>query len=141
MILQKTGYDSKTFFSNAALGLFDGIDSVLWCYGFAAIIFSGVLSVYLPLGLTIVLCGWALLSIVVALTSRAPVHMIAIDEQAVVILGSIAFLMIEEFGEQAASPRGLATMLALMSSVSLTVALAFFLAARFRIAGLLELLP
>lgn len=141
MKLQKTGYDSETFLANAALGMFDGIDSVLWCYGFAAIIFTGVLSVYLPLGLPIFLCGWAVLSIVVVVTSRAPVHMIGIDEQAVVILGSIALLLIEQFGEEAASPRGLATMLALMSSVSLVAALSFFLAARYRLAQLFELLP
>ena len=141
MKLQKTGYDSNTFLTNAALGMFDGIDSVLWCYGFAAIIFTGALSVFLPLGLPILLCGWALLSIVVALTSRAPVHMIAIDEQAVVIIGSISLVLLEQFGEQAASPRGLATMLAIMSSVSLAVALSFFLAAKFHLAKLLELLP
>lgn len=141
MILQKTGYDSKTFFANAALGMFDGIDSVLWCYGFAAIIFTGALSVFLPLGLPILLLGWALLSITVALTSRAPVHMIAIDEQAVVIIGSISMLLVADFGEQAASPRGLSTLLAIMSLVSLAVAASFFLAARFRLAALLELLP
>jgi len=141
VILQKTGYESETFFTNAALGMFDGIDSVLWCYGFAAIIFTGALSVFLPLGLPILLCGWALLSIVVALTSRAPVHMVALDEQAVVIIGSISLLMLDQFGAQAASPRGLATMLALMSFISLTVALSFFLAAKFHLAKLLELLP
>ena len=59
MKLQKTGYDSNTFLTNAALGMFDGIDSVLWCYGFAAIIFTGALSVFLPLGLPILLFGVA----------------------------------------------------------------------------------
>ena len=141
MIFRKHGYDSKTFVTNAALGIFDGIDSVLWCYGFAAIIFTGALSVFLPLGLVILLSGWALLSICVAVTSRAPVHMIAIDEQAVVIIGSISVTMIATFGDAAASARGLATILAVMSSVSLAAALSFFLVSRFHLARLLELLP
>ncbi len=141
MIFQKTGYDSNTFFANAALGVFDGIDSVLWCYAFATIVFSGVLAVFLPLGLVIMLGGWGVLSIFVALTSRAPVHMIAIDEQAVVIIGSISVLMIASFGEEAASPRGLATLLAIMSLVSFVVAISFFLASRYHLARLLELLP
>ena len=141
MIFRKTGYDSDTFFTNAALGIFDGIDSVLWCYGFAAIIFTGTLSIFLPLGLVILLGGWALLSICVALSSRAPVHMIAIDEQAVVIIGSISVAMIASFGEEAASPRGLATILAIMSLVSLTVSISFFCASRFQLTRLLELLP
>jgi len=141
MTLQKTGYDSNTFLANAALGVFDGADSVLWCYAFASIVFSGVLTIFLPLGLVIMLGGWALLSIFVALTSRAPVHMIAIDEQAVVIVGSISVLMISSFGDEAASPRGLATILAIMSLVSFAVAISFFLASRYHLARLLELLP
>ena len=141
MIFQKTGYDSKTFLANAALGVFDGVDSVLWCYAFATIIFSSALAVFLPLGLVILLGGWAVLSIFIAVTSRAPVHMIAIDEQAVAIIGSIAILMIASLGDEAASPRGLATLLAIMSLVSLSVATSLYLAGKFHLAGLLELLP
>jgi SulP family sulfate permease len=141
MILRNNGYESDTLLANAALGVFDGIDSVLWCYGFAAIIFTGTLSAFLPLGLAILLGGWALLSIAVALTSRAPVHMIAIDEQAVVIIGSIGVAMMASFGEQATSLRGLATMLAIISLVSFTVAISFFCVSRFHLARLLELLP
>lgn len=141
MNFQKTGYDSNSFLVDAALGVVDGADSVLWCYAFASIVFSGVMSVFLPLGLVIFLGGWALLSIFIALTSRAPVHMIAIDEQAVVIIGSISALMIASFGDEAASLRGLATILAIMSRVSFAVAISFFLASRYHLARLLELLP
>lgn len=114
---------------------------MLWCYAFATIIFSSALAVFLPLGLAIMLGGWVILSISVALTSRAPVHMIALDEQAVVIIGSISVVMVAEFGAAVSSLRGLATILAIMSLVSLLVALCFFLASRPGISRLLELLP
>ncbi len=141
MQLQTTGYSHRNLVANLALGIFDGIDSALWCYAFAAIIFTHLLSPFLPLGLIIILGGWAVLSISVALTSKAPVHMVNIDEQAVVIIGAIAVLMMQSMGEAAASPRGLATILAIMSLVSLTVALGLFLSARFQVARFLELLP
>ena len=141
MQLQKSGYSSNQLIANLALGVFDGIDSALWCYAFSAIIFSHLLSPFLPLGLIIILVGWAALSIAVALTSKVPVHMVNIDEQAVVIIGAIAVLMMETMGEAAASAHGLATILAIMSLVSLSVSLGFFLCARFQLARLLELLP
>jgi sulfate permease, SulP family len=141
MQLQKSGFSGNQLIANLALGVFDGIDSALWCYAFSAIIFSHLLSPFLPLGLIIILGGWAALSIIIALTSKAPIHMVNIDEQAVVIIGAIAVLMMESMGAAAASPRGLATILAIMSLVSLTVSLGFFLCARFQLARLLELLP
>lgn len=96
MILQKSGYSTRQIFSNLALGVFDGIDSALWCYAFATIIFSQLLSQFLPLGLVIMLGGWALLSIFILLTSKAPVHMVNIDEQAVVIIGSMNRRLLRE---------------------------------------------
>ena len=46
MIFQTTGYDSKTILANAARGVFDGIDSVLCCYAFAAIVLNGVMTFF-----------------------------------------------------------------------------------------------
>ena len=80
----------------------------------------------LPLLLVVILlCGWALLGVYVALTSEKRLHIVSLDEQAVVILASIAALLVVHMGEEAATPRGLATMLAIMSLSSLVVA-AFF---------------
>jgi sulfate permease, SulP family len=141
MQLQKSGFSGNQLVANLALGIVDGLDSALWCYAFSAIIFTHLLSPFLPLGLIILLGGWAALSTIIALTSKAPVHMANIDEQAVVIIGAIAGLMMDSMGEAAASPRGLSTILVIMSLVSLTVSLGFFLCARFQLARLLELLP
>ena len=131
----------KSFLPDAALGFFDGVDSVLWCYAFATIIFVGVLEVYLPLGVFIFLGGWALLSIFVALSSRETVHMIAIDEQAVVIIGSLSLVLVAEMGDAAASPRGLTTLLAIMCLSSLSIAFLLTLAGRIQLTRLLEHIP
>lgn len=141
MKLQKTGYSRHNIIANLALGVFDGIDSALWCYAFAAIIFSHLLGPFLPLGLVIILGGWAALSISVALTSNDPVHMVNIDEQAVVIIGAIAATMMEQMGPEASPARSLATILAVMSIASLSLSLCFYLSSRFQFARLLELLP
>jgi SulP family sulfate permease len=141
MMIQKTGYRTDTFFSNIALGITDGIDGALWAYVFATIIFSGALSVFLPVGLLIILGGWAIVSLLVTVTSKLKVHVVAIDEQAVVIFGSIGLLLAANLGIEASTSKGLATILAVMSITSFLIALVLFLAARFQIARLLELLP
>lgn len=141
MILQKDGYGARALISNIALGLTDGLESALWSYVFATIVFSGALSIFVPVGLWIILAGWAVVSILVALTSYIKIHFVSIDEQAVVILGSIGVLLAADFGTDAATSKGLATMLAVISTTTFAVAFMLFAAARFRFARLLELLP
>jgi SulP family sulfate permease len=63
------------------------------------------------------------------------------DEQAIVILSTIAALMVAKMGAEAATPMGLSTMLAIISLTSLTVGLGFLLVGRFHLTRLLELLP
>jgi len=139
--LQKTGYRSKSLVSDVALGVFDGIDNGLWCYGFAAIIFAGTLANFMPVMLIILMVGWALVGLFTAVTSRVHVHLINMDEQAVVILSTISALMVAKMGENAADPMGLSTMLAITSLTALSVGLSFLLVGRFHLTRLLELIP
>lgn len=141
MEFQKTGYKTDTLYSNLSLGITDGLEGVLWSYVFATIIFSGVLSVFIPVGLWIIILGWAVVSIFITVTSRLKIHVVTIDEQAVVILGSIGVLLIAQLGDEAASSVGLATMLAIMSITTLSIAVVLCTASRLRIPQLLELLP
>ncbi|MEQ9490652.1 MAG: SulP family inorganic anion transporter [Alphaproteobacteria bacterium] len=141
MKLQKDGYGAKALVSNIALGLTDGLESALWSYVFATIVFAGALSIYVPVGLWIILAGWAVVSIFVALTSYIKIHFVSIDEQAVVILGSIGVLLAADFGADAATARGLATMLAIMAATTFAIAFMLFAAARLRFSRLLEILP
>lgn len=139
--LQTTGFASRSLISDLALGLFDGIDNALWCYGFAAIIFAGALSGYMPLMVGILLVGFSVLGILVALTSGARVHLVNVDEQAVVILSTIGGLMVAKMGAEAATSAGLSTMMAIIVLTTLTVALSFLIVGRFHLTRLLELLP
>ena len=139
--LQTTGYQSRSLFSDIALGLFDGIDNSLWCYGFGAIIFAGALSGYMPLMVGVLLVGFSVLGILIAVTSGARVHLVNVDEQAAVILSTIGGLMVAEMGPAAATPLGMSTMFVIITLTSLTVALSFLLVGRFHLTRLLELLP
>ncbi len=136
-----TGYKSKSLVSDIALGVFDGIDNGLWCYGFAAIVFAGTLSGFMPVMLMILLVGWALIGLFTAVTSSARVHLINLDEQAIVILSTIGGLMVAKMGEDASGARGLSTMMVIISLTSFTVGLSFLLVGRFHLTRLLELLP
>ena len=137
-----TSAETRTpWLSDSALGVFDGMDSALWGYGFATILFAGALTPFLPLGVTIVLLGWGLIGLFVGLTSASRVHIASVDEQGVVILASAATLLTAQLGPDIAGPRGISTMLALMALTSLAVAVAFVLVGHLRLARLLELLP
>ena len=81
--LQRKGYRSKHLVTDIVLGITDGLDMSLWCYVFASIIFSGVLTVFLPVGILICLLGWVLVSMTITLVSREPVHIANLDDQAV----------------------------------------------------------
>lgn len=140
MKLQKQGYASKSIVTDVMLGIFDGLDNALWSYGFATILFAGVLTEFLPIGVAVLLTGWALLGVFVAVTSKAKTHLISIDEQAVVILAGVGSVYAAQSGG-VGGPEALSTMLALMAVSSLVVALSFILIGHFRLARLLELLP
>jgi SulP family sulfate permease len=139
--IQTSGYRSKSLFADVSLGIFDGLDNALWCYAFATVIFAGALAPFLPLLVVILLCGWALLGVYVAVTSEKRLHIVSLDEQAVVILASIAGLLVLHMGEKAATPAGLSTMLVIMSLSSLAVAAFFWIIGHYRLTRLLELMP
>jgi SulP family sulfate permease len=136
-----TGFQSRSMFADVSLGIFDGLDNALWCYAFATVIFAGTLTRFLPLLVVVLLCGWALLGIFVALTSERRMHIVSLDEQAVVILAAISGLLVGYMGEEAGSSRGLSTMLAVMSLSSVAVAAFFWIVGHFRLTRLLELMP
>jgi len=138
---QKTGYKSKSLGTDLALGFLDGVDNSLWCYGFAAIMFSGALAGFMPLILMLMLVGWSLVGIFIAMTSRAPVHLINLDEQAIVIISTIGVLMVAEMGDAASSARGLSTIMAVISITTLTIALSLLVVGRFGLTRILELIP
>lgn len=139
--IRTSGFRSQSLFADVSLGIFDGLDNALWCYAFATVIFAGALAPFLPLLVVILLCGWALLGAYVALTSEKRLHIVSLDEQAVVILASIAGLMVVHMGADASSPRGLATILVIMSLSSLAVAGFFWVIGHYRLTRLLELMP
>ncbi len=141
MKFQTSGYQSKSILTDIGLGIFEGVDNALWCYAFATVIFAGALTSFLPLLVVVLLCGWALTILFVSTTSATKLHIMKLDEQAVVILASLGVLLVANVGSDVMSTRGLATMLAIMSLTSVTVALCFFAVGQFQLTRLLELLP
>jgi|GEM_PF-1459552 len=141
MKIQTAGYQSKSILTDVGLGIFEGVDNALWCYAFATVLFAGAFTAFLPLLVVILLCGWSLSIFFVSTTSATTLHIMKLDEQAIVILASIAGLLAVSVGTDVMPTRGLATMLAVMSLTSVTVALCFFMVGHFQLTRLLELLP
>jgi SulP family sulfate permease len=141
MKFQTTGYRSKSILTDVGLGIFEGVDNALWCYAFATVLFAGAFTSFLPLLVVVLLCGWALTILFVSTTSATKLHIMKLDEQAIVILASVGGLLVANVGFDVMSTRGLATLLAIMSLTSVTVAVCFFAVGQFQLTRLLELLP
>jgi hypothetical protein len=94
--IQKSGFRSKSLFADVSLGIFEGLDNAMWCYAFATVIFAGALAQFLPLLVVILLCGWAFLGICRPHVRNT--YIVSMDEQAVVILTSIAGLLVLYMG-------------------------------------------
>jgi SulP family sulfate permease len=141
MKFQSTGYKSKSLATDVGLGIFEGIDNALWSYAFATVLFAGAFTSFLPLMVVILLCGWAIVTFFVSTTSSAPLHIMSMDEQAIVILASIGVLLTAGLDGAVIPTRGLATVLALMAMTSVITGLCFYVVGHFKLTRLLELLP
>jgi SulP family sulfate permease len=139
--VQTTGYRPKTLVTDLSLGLINGVDYVLWSYAFASMLFVGGLAGHLPLAITIILISAAIIGGIVAVTSKFPVHIAGLEEQAVAILATVAIAMNARMGEFAGPNAAAATMFALMAGTALILGVCFFLAARFNLGTLIQLIP
>ncbi len=129
---------SRPAFKDVLIGVCDGLDSALWAYGFAAILFAGSFINFMPQGVTLILAAWGLLGLWVALTSASPVHVASIDDQSVVIL---AMLFLPLAAGTAAETVSLSTLLTLIVMSTLLVAIGLLLAGAIPLGKILGLLP
>lgn len=123
------------------LGSVQGIDYVLWAYTFAALIFTGSLSDYLPLAVSIVIVSSAVITLVVALTSTFPVTIAGIEEQAVAILATISILVNAHISEFSSTDAAAATMFLIMGLSAILIGLSFYLSAFFNLSPFIQLMP
>jgi len=139
--VQTTGYRPKRLATDLSLGLINGVDYVLWSYAFASMLFVGELAGHLPLAIKVVLISAATIGGIIAVTSKFPVHIAGLEEQAVAILATVAIAMNGRMGEFAGPNAAAATMFALMAGTALILGVCFFLAARFNLGMMIQLIP
>lgn len=124
-----------------SLGLIDGVDNVLWSVVYASILFSGGLTGYLAVGSEIIIVGWMIVCLFVALTSPLSVHIANTDDQAVLILAPIAATVAVQTTSSGGDAAGLSTLLAILAATTISFSVACFAVAAFGVARLLDLVP
>jgi SulP family sulfate permease len=80
----------RFYFTNVSAGLVAGLVTLTYSISYAALIFSGDLSPYLPLGISSALTGAVILGIVVALASSLPFVIAGPDGNAAALLALMA---------------------------------------------------
>jgi SulP family sulfate permease len=139
--IQTWGYRPKHAVTDVSLGLVGGTESVLWGCTFAAMIFSGPLQGFLPIGIVVLLSSTALILVIVGISSQQPLHLTAIDEQAVAVVATIALAAGSRMDEFSGTGAAATTILVIMAAISITSGLALHLAARFNIGPMIQLVP
>lgn len=139
--IQTWGYRPKHAVTDVLLALVGGTESVLWGCTFAAMIFSGPLSAYLPIAIVVFLVSTALILVIVAVCSHYPLHLAAVDEQAVAVVATIAIAAGSRLDQFSSTAAAATTIFAIMAAVSLISGLTLHLAARFNIGPLIQLVP
>lgn len=139
--IQTWGYRPERAITDISLALVGGTESVLWGCTYAAMIFSGPLSGHLPIAIVVFLLSTALILAIVALSSHLPLHLTAVDEQAVAVVATIAIAAGARWDQFASPAAAAATIFVIMASISLLTGLALHLAARFNIEPLIQLVP
>jgi SulP family sulfate permease len=136
-----TGYRPQNIATDLPLGFINGLDTILWCFTASSLIFTGILSGYLPLAITLSLISTAILATVIATTSNYPVNIANVAEQGVVILATISLLLNNQVGAFANNDAAAATMFVIMSLSTLLFGICLNLTARFDLGLLLQLIP
>jgi SulP family sulfate permease len=139
--IQTWGYRPKHAVTDVSLALVGGTESVLWGCTFAAMIFSGPLSSFLPIAIVALLLSTALILVIVAISSHQPMHLAAIDEQAVAVVATIAITASTRLDQFASTAAAATTILVIMASISVLSGLALHLVARFNVGPLIQLVP
>ena len=136
-----SGFRSKSPLAEALMGGMFGVNNVLWAYTFASLIFTGALSAYLPLAVTIILISTAVVAGVVGLISKIMGHVASLEDGVVAILATVAILANDHIAEFRSVDAAAATMFTTMALVSLCGGLSYLLLARFDLGLLIQLMP
>ncbi len=122
-------------------GLVISLLTIIFAASFAALIFSGELAPFLPLGIGCVLVGDAILLALVALFGSHP-SLVAIDQDApAAILTTAIVALLAALPVGAAPEQKFATTLLLIISTTLLTGVFFILIGYFKLGGLIRFLP
>jgi SulP family sulfate permease len=122
-------------------GLLISLLTIIFAASFAALIFSGDLAEFLPLGIGFMLVGDAILITIVALWGSHPC-LVAIDQDApAAILVTVIASALAALPASAAAEQKFATTLLLIISTTLLTGVFFILLGYFKLGGLIRFLP
>lgn len=131
----------RLLFPNLAAGLVTGIITVTVSTAFAALIFSGALSAYIPVGIGLMLFGSIVISGLTALTSSLPGLIAGIQDTAVAILALVSAAIVHNMPTSATLQETFFTVVAAISLASLLTGVTFLLLGQFKLGNLIRFIP
>ncbi len=123
----------------AMIGLIAGIDNAAAALAIGALMFTGALSDGMGLGVGVVLCGGALLALVVALRSVQPNSVALVQESTIaVVAAAIASMAVQSVGDAEAK---IATAIVIIGAASIVTGALFWIVGKLKWGGLVRYLP
>ncbi len=130
----------KFLFPSLAVGLIVGIENSVLCLAFALMIFTGGLTPYLSLGITILFIGSIIHNVVTAIGSSLPGTLSGVQDGPAVILAVVIATMLAGM-PQASAETKLYTALASIILTSLLTGLVCLLLGKFKMGNLVSFMP
>lgn len=132
--------EPKSLFPSLTIGFVVGIQNAILALAFAVMIFSGDLAPYIATGITILLLGNIIHSVIVALGSSLPGTITAVQDSPAVIIAIVATAMLASMPEAGPETKFYTVLAAIMLSTLLT-GLIYLLLGKFKLGNLVSFMP
>ncbi|MBT5855772.1 SLC26A/SulP transporter family protein [bacterium] len=131
---------SRNFGSEMSMGVLSALSMVLAGVSFSALIFTGPLLPYLPVGLSLILVGWGVATLYSTFRTKVPTQLMGPQDKPIVILASMVIsssLGLYTFQEHAL----FSTIMTIVVATNLIFGLAMIVVSRYRLSRMAEYIP
>lgn len=137
--MNRTHYED--YLSNLIAGFILSVTGVSASISFAAMIFSGDLSEYLPIGIGIALFSTIVTSIIVGLKSSFPGMIAVVQDVPAAVLSVSAAAIVSSMPVSVAAGDRLVTVIAMLALTSLCTGIFFYILGVFKLGSLMRFIP
>ena len=126
---------------DVSIGALAGVDQVLMCLAFTAMLFGGVLSPFAGVGLLLLLVGNAIIAAIVTFMSGLPINLATAQEKAPAIMAASAVAVALQTDATGSAAQAALTLVVLIGLTTVLFGATLLLIAQYDLARMMQYLP